>query len=349
MTNYLSWFRKGIAVFSLIGITHASIAAEQTITTDPANTDVKAGETGIVLNLGYSSTDNEQTSGLGVKIFFDSTQLDFVSLAATEDTEDFITGITETPESITLDSEDLDGDPKTDKFANIAVLDLRSKFPDEDTWPEDGVLPFATITFDLADTAQEDTVTGINYVLEGAAGFDTIAESATITIKGDEIPPEISAAETSITIEAEGPLTSENTAQLVDFRAGITASDNIQGDISDDIVASVAGETSEEYFFPVGTTVVDLDVKDSSGNSAETVQVTITVVDTTGPVISGAQDASFEATSSDGISSSADVVEQFGNTITALDLVDGQVEVVATVSGGESYQLFLVWGQLPWK
>ena len=335
MTNYLSWFRKGIAVFSLIGITHASIAAEQTITTDPANTDVKAGETGIVLNLGYSSTDNEQTSGLGVKIFFDSTQLDFVSLAATEDTEDFITGITETPESITLDSEDLDGDPKTDKFANIAVLDLRSKFPDEDTWPEDGVLPFATITFDLADTAQEDTVTGINYVLEGAAGFDTIAESATITIKGDEIPPEISAAETSITIEAEGPLTSENTAQLVDFRAGITASDNIQGDISDDIVASVAGETSEEYFFPVGTTVVDLDVKDSSGNSAETVQVTITVVDTTGPVISGAQDASFEATSSDGISSSADVVEQFGNTITALDLVDGQVEVVATVSGGE--------------
>ena len=87
---------------------------------------------------------------------------------------------------------------------------------------------------------------------------------------------------------------------MVDFRAGITASDNIQGDISDDIVASVAGETSEEYFFPVGTTVVDLDVKDSSGNSAETVQVTITVVDTTGPVISGAQDASFEATSSDG-------------------------------------------------
>ena len=96
-------------------------------------------------------------------------------------------------------------------------------------------------------------------------------------------------------------------------------------------------EKQARSIFPVGTTVVDLDVKDSSGNSAETVQVTITVVDTTGPVISGAQDASFEATSSDGISSSADVVEQFGNTITALDLVDGQVEVVATVSG-ESYQ-----------
>ncbi len=80
----------------------------------------------------------------------------------------------------------------------------------------------------------------------------------------------ISAVETSITIEAEGPLTSEESEQLVDFRAGITASDNIQGDISDDIVASVDGEVLDEILFPVGTTTVDLDVKDSSGNAAET-------------------------------------------------------------------------------
>ena len=105
------------------------------------------------------------------------------------------------------------------------------------------------MTFDLADTAQEDTITTINYVLDGAAGFDTAAESATITIKGDEIPPEISAAETSITIEAEGPLTSEESEQLVDFQAGITASDNIQGDISDDIVASVDGEVLKTKFY----------------------------------------------------------------------------------------------------
>jgi len=340
MTDYLGWLKKGVAVSVLVGFAQASVAAEQTITTDPANTDVKAGETGIVLNLSYSATDNEQTSGLGVKIFFDSTQVDFVSLAASEQAEDFITGITETPDTITADSDDLDGDPKTDKFANIAVLDLRSKFPDEDAWPEDGSLPFATVTFDLADTAQEDTITTINYVLEGAAGFDTVAESATITIKGDEIPPEISAAETSITIEAEGPLTSEESEQLVDFRAGITASDNIQGDISDDIVASVDGEVLDEILFPVGTTTVDLDVKDSSGNAAETVQVTITVVDTTGPVLSGVQDVTFEATSSEGIASAADVVEQFGDTITALDLVDGERDVTPSVNGGELPEFF---------
>jgi len=340
MTDYLGWLKKGVAVSVLVGFAQASIAAEQTITTDPVNTDVKAGETGIVLNLSYSATDNEQTSGLGVKIFFDSTQVDFVSLAASEQAEDFITGITETPDTITADSDDLDGDPKTDKFANIAVLDLRSKFPDEDAWPEDGALPFATVTFDLADTAQEDTITTINYVLEGAAGFDTVAESATITIKGDEIPPEISAAETSITIEAEGPLTSEESEQLVDFLAGITASDNIQGDISDDIVASVDGEVLDEILFPVGTTTVDLDVKDSSGNPAETVQVTVTVVDTTGPVLSGVQDVTFEATSSEGIASAADVVEQFGDTITALDLVDGERDVTPSVNGGELPEFF---------
>jgi hypothetical protein len=47
-------------VLSLIFAAAASgaLAAEQKITTDPSNTDVKAGQTGIALALGYSSTDN---------------------------------------------------------------------------------------------------------------------------------------------------------------------------------------------------------------------------------------------------------------------------------------------------
>ncbi|MEK9824009.1 MAG: hypothetical protein VW840_17720, partial [Gammaproteobacteria bacterium] len=173
MTDYLGWLKKGVAVSVLVGFAQASVAAEQTITTDPVNTDVKAGETGIVLNLNYSATDNAQTSGVGVRIFFDSSQLDFVSLTAGEQAGGSLASITDTPDKIQSDSDDLDGDPKTDKLANIAVLDISSKFPDEDAWPEDGALPFATVTFDLADTAQEDTITTINYVLEGAAGFDT--------------------------------------------------------------------------------------------------------------------------------------------------------------------------------
>ena len=320
-------------VLSLIFAAAASgaLAAEQKITTDPSNTDVKAGQTGIALALGYSSTDNEQTTGLGVKIFFDSTQVTFVSLASSAEVEDFIIGITETPDSISTDDKDLDGDPKTDKFANIAVSSFNGKFPGSGDWPESGPLPFATITFDLATTAQEDTITAINYVLDGAAGYDTAAESATITIKGDEIPPEITASATSITIEAEGAYTPLSSEQLTEFLAGISASDNIQGDISSDLVATIDGDTAE--LLPVGDSIIQYDVKDSSGNAAESVQVTVTVVDTTGPTILGAVDVSFEATGPNGISSEDPTVTAFGDSVTALDLVSGEVEVIPTVGG----------------
>ena len=325
--------KTGALALIFAGVTQGALGAEQTITTDPSNTDVKAGQTGIALALGYSSTDNEQTTGLGVKIFFDSSQVTFVSLASSAEVEDFIIGITETPDSISMDSDNLDDDPKTDMFANIAVSSFNGKFPGSGDWPESGPLPFATITFDLASTAQEDTITSVNYVLDGAAGYETVAESATITIKGDEVPPEITAVATSVTIEAEGPYTSETTEQLDEFIEGITATDNVQGDISDDIVASIDGEVVEEILFPVGETVVDLDVKDSSGNAAETVQVTITVVDTTGPTILAPETVSFEATGPNGIASEDPAVTVFADTVVGADLVSGETEVVATVGG----------------
>ena len=44
MTDYLGWLKNGVAVSVFAGFAQASMAAEQTITTDPVNTDVKAGE-----------------------------------------------------------------------------------------------------------------------------------------------------------------------------------------------------------------------------------------------------------------------------------------------------------------
>ena len=153
-------------------------SAEQKITGSPANVDVKTGETGITVELIYSVTDNQQTTGASAKIFYGSKALVFKSLARADDLPKPI-AITDAPGSESLDTSDLDGDDKTDSFANIAYSDFGGEFPDAELL-SDGSTLFATVVFDLAETAEEDTVTTINFKGDTAAGFDFVSESTTI-------------------------------------------------------------------------------------------------------------------------------------------------------------------------
>jgi len=323
----------GFGLFFSFLLAHSGVfAAEQKIVTDPASLQVKAGEKDMTFTLTYTATDDDgpraETSGLGVAIYFDSTQLAFKSLLPDADLVDreYLTTDPDTPLAAQPDDNDGDGDPKTDSKAIIAYFSLSGRFASSSLWSDDDTLPFGTVTFDLAETATENTTTTIRYVLDGAAGFDTSAAPVEITVQGDDEPPVLTIAADSITIEAEGALTPETTEQLSDFIAGITAQDNVQGDISDAIEASIGGETAEVLQFALGDNIVDLVVKDSSGNEA-TGQVTVTVVDTTGPLLSGVNDVTLAAENADGTSSAGQL------SVAALDLVDGPVDVVLTVGG----------------
>ena len=311
--------RSALVALSTIAIALSAQAAEQKITGSPANIDVKAGATDITVELVYSVTDNQQTTGASAKIFYDSKSLVFKSLAKAEDLPTPI-AVTSEPGSESLDTGNLDGDDTTDSFANIAYSDFGGEFPDAELL-SDGSTLFATVVFDLAETAEEDTVTKINFRGDTAAGFDFASESTTITIKGDEEPPVFTVANDAITIEAEGVTTSADSEQLTAFIEGVVATDNIQGDISDDIEASVDA-------FPLGETVVTLTVADKSRNEATTT-VTITVVDTTAPLLSGVSDVTLAALNAEGIASAGQLA------ISAEDLVDGPIEVVLTVGGEE--------------
>ena len=309
--------RSALVALSTIAIALSAQAAEQKITGSPANIDVKAGATDITVELVYSVTDNQQTTGASAKIFYDSKSLVFKSLAKAEDLPTPI-AVTSEPGSESLDTGNLDGDDTTDSFANIAYSDFGGEFPDAELL-SDGSTLFATVVFDLAETAEEDTVTKINFRGDTAAGFDFASESTTITIKGDEEPPVFTVANDAITIEAEGVTTSADSEQLTAFIEGVVATDNIQGDISDDIEASVDA-------FPLGETVVTLTVADKSRNEATTT-VTITVVDTTAPLLSGVSDVTLAAVNAEGIASAGQLA------ISADDLVDGPIEVILTVGG----------------
>jgi len=337
MRKTFHWLATFISGIVLAVSASSSLAAEQTIIIDPANTDVVAGQQGVTMTLYYTATDNQQTTGVGFKILFDSSQLEFVALTADDQMieREYVIGVTDTPEKVGDDTDNADSDTTTDKAANLALSSFSGKFPNTSLFDADsGRVTLGTITFNVSATATEDSTTKIN-IVKTDSQLDFVAEGATVKVKGDEEPPVITAAATEITIEAEGPLTSENSEQLKEFREGITASDNIQGDISDEVEASVDGEVVEEILFPVGTTTVDLNVKDSSGNPATTVQVTITVQDTTGPAISGAADATLDATSADGIAVSDQAVQDILSAVTALDSVDGERPVAFTVGGSD--------------
>ena len=319
---------KILIVVSSIGGASFALANVQKIVGSPAQIDVKSGQKDITIELVYSVTDNQPTNGIGVDVFYDSTQLVFKSISETEDLDDLLQ-----TQGDLADTDNDDSDTATDLFAKIAF----SQFSGDPAFPtggdiafdDDGNVVIATVVFDLAETAVEDTSTMVNFVISTTGnGFTGTTESTTVTVKGDEEPPVLTIPETAITIEAEGPTTPETSQQLTAFIESITAEDNIQGDISDAIEATVDGETAEVFQFPVGSTEVALSVKDSSGNE-DTGTVTITVVDTTPPVLSGVVDVTLAADDSSGVSSQGQLA------VTALDLVEGEVSVVLSIGEAE--------------
>ena len=133
----------------------------------------------------------------------------------------------------------------------------------------------------LSNNAPSSFPLGINTIIWTAvdgAGNMAIA-SQTVTIQ-DTIPPKISSLE-NITLEAKS---SKLNLVTIDIPA-----------ITDEVgVISITNDAPET--FPLGETIVTWTATDSSGNSASATQ-TITVVDTTSPVIVIPSDVDVEATS----------------------------------------------------
>ena len=176
--------------------------------------------------------------------------------------------------------------------------------------------------------------TTVNFVLDSATGFINDSSSVEIIFKDDEIKPTITLAESSVTIEAQGPLTDEdNSQELTDYIATITVDDNIDDLTTDDIEESSRSKDGEEVSteggYAPGTYEVTLVVKDSSRNESDPVVVTLTVVDTIAPLLSGVSDVTLAALNAEGIASAGQLA------ISAADLVDGPIEVVLTVGGEE--------------
>lgn len=166
-----------------------------------------------------------------------------------------------------------------------------------------------TITLNIGDCGG---LNGFNFKID----LSMLSSQPLEVVPTDTTPPVISAP-ADITAEATGP-----TGAPVSFTA--SATDAVDGSVP--VVADpVSGST-----FPLGTTTVDLGASDSSGNQAFA-SFSVTVQDTTPPVISAPAPITAEATGANGATVTY--------SASATDLVDGSVAVSGSPASGSTFPI----------
>ena len=264
----------------------AAVAQEQTVSVSLSVPELRVGQS-TDLTLSYNATDNAKTSGLGLRLHFDSSALE---MGATSDT--LREGAQ--PFQIRSDSPDFDNNPDTDKFFLTAWADLSGV-----GWPDIASQPVTLYVVPL--TAKSDFA-GEVLAFSGysAPGYTLVA--ADITIVKAEAPVITLLGETEASLELGSTYTD----------AGATAIDNIDGDITSsiEIVNNVDINT-------VGTYTVTYNVSDAAGNAATQVTRTVNITpDVTIPVITllGESEVSLELGS---------IYTDAGAT--AIDNIDGDI------------------------
>ena len=233
----------------------AVVAQEQTVSVSLSVPELRVGQS-TDLTLSYNATDNAKTSGLGLRLHFDSSALE---MGATSDK------LSESaqPFQIQNDTTDFDNNPDTDKFLLTSWADLSGV-----GWPDIASQPVTLYVVPL--TAKSDFA-GEVLAFSGysAPGYTLVA--ADITIVKAEAPVITLLGETEVSLELGSTYTD----------AGATAIDNIDGDITSsiEIVNNVDINT-------VGTYTVTYNVSDAAGNAATQVTRTVNITpDVTIPVI----------------------------------------------------------------
>jgi hypothetical protein len=158
-----------ISSFALLLAMSGFVSAQnQTVSGALSQSGVSAGDS-VTLTVSYQSTDSALTTGLGLRVHFDSSKLlpgDVADLLATG-----LAGDAQFQD----DSSDLDNDSSTDKFLNTGWFDFGG------SWPNGVDLPVNL--YSLPFTAQSGfTATTVNFSKSSnAAGYTFVAESVVVS------------------------------------------------------------------------------------------------------------------------------------------------------------------------
>ena len=154
----------------------------------------------------------------------------------------------------------------------------------------------------------------VTFSATDAAG-NTGAADATVTVEDTTLPAVV--APLSITVEAEGVLTSATTAAIAAFLTSATAADVVDGDLTGAVNHNAPAD------FGLGATLVTFSATDAAGNTGAA-DATVTVEDTTLPAVVAPLSITVEA---EGVLTSATTaaIAAFLTSATAADVVDGDL------------------------
>lgn len=139
------------------------------------------GGADISLRLGYqTSPANEQTTGVGVSVYFNSSHLTFMGMSADAAVEGTLIGITALPEHIVDDTHNGDADEATDKVATIAFTSFNGRFPPTEALVEQSEnVNLAMLLFNY-NPAASTGMTTIHYQIRTASGYSGNAFSTLV-------------------------------------------------------------------------------------------------------------------------------------------------------------------------
>lgn len=156
-------------------IAPAALAGEQVIVPEPSTTPAEPGAT-LSFAVGYSTAGpcNGALTGLGLRIHWSASQLELLSLANVLPAALVAEGPVED------DTEDLDGDPTTDKFLQVAWADIDA------AWPGGGcdAVTLYTANFRAAADLAADTTVRFS-ASSTAAGYSLNATPALLALDSD--------------------------------------------------------------------------------------------------------------------------------------------------------------------
>jgi len=248
------------------------------------------------LTVSYQATDSARLPGLGLRLHFDSSSIEM---------GDYTDRLRESaqPFQIKDDTQDYDSDPNTDKYFLTPWADTSG-----DGWPYDAEQPATLYKVPLTALSGFSGSTLKFTASSTAVGYSLQASDVELLI--DNIPPIIVTNGTDVTVALGATYTD----------AGATATDNVDGDISDNIVVTSNVDTTQ-----LGSYAVRYNVQDGNGNAAIEVirNVKVEDVDTDGDGILDANDNCVSEPNSDQLDTDGDAV---GNVCDLDDDNDGVVD-----------------------
>ena len=223
-----------------------------------------------------------------------------------------------TPPDITPPVITLLGDP-------VVSIELGTAYTDEGATATDnidGILTDQITTVNPVDTGVEDIYT-VTYNVSDAAGNEAGQVSRMVTVTPDITPPVITLlGDPVVSIELGTPYTDE----------GATATDNIDGDLTNDIATVNPVDTDV-----AGIYIVTYNVSDAAGNRAEVTRTVSVTSDITPPVITllGDPVVSIElgtAYTDEGATATDNIDGDLTDHITTVNPVDTDVAGIYTVT-----------------